>query len=259
VKSARFTAFIAVIAIVATACSAAGGASPHAGSSRRLSGTVRVLAAASLTGAFTRLGKQFQRVHPGTKVAFSFGASSDLATEITQQAPADVFASAAPADMHTVTQAGDATGVTDFVKNRMEIATPRGNPAHVHSVADLTNPGVKVALCEPQAPCGAVAAEVFKNAHIAVKAATLQPDVKSTLATVQIGEVDAGMVYVTDVRAARGAVDGVNIPDSINADTEYPITVLKHSANPKLAHAWVSYVLSPAGQRVLRAAGFLRP
>ena len=249
---------IASALLAAGACSSPGGAAPATGGSA-LSGSVTVLAAASLTGTFTMLGHRFEAAHPGSTVRFSFGASSDLAAQITQAVPADVFASAAPANMRTVEQAHEATNATDFVRNTMEIATPKGNPAHITSVRDLARSGVKVALCEPQVPCGAVAREVFMNAHVHVSASTLQPDVKSTLATVSTGEVDAGVVYVTDVLAAGNQVDGVRIPRSINADTEYPITVLKHAANPALARAFIDYVESPAGQHVLRAAGFLSP
>lgn len=248
---------VAAAALVVGACSSSGGA--DAGTSHALSGSITVLAAASLTDAFTAIGTRFEHAHPGSHVRFSFGASSELAAQVTQDVPADVFASAAPANMHTVVHAGDATKVSDFARNRMEIATPTGNPAHIAAVADLAKPGVKVALCEPQVPCGAVAARVFEKAHVTVRPATLQADVKSTLATVETGEVDAGIVYVTDVRAAGDQVHGVAIPASVNADTAYPITVLKDAGNPALAGAFVRYVRSAAGQRVLAAAGFLPP
>ena len=118
---------------------------------------------------------------------------------------------------------------------------------------------MKVALCDPAVPCGATAQQVFKNAHVSVRPVSSEPDVKSTLAKVEIKEVDAGMVYVTDVKAAGDKVTGVPIPAAVNATTTYPIAVLKSSANSALAHAWVSYVLSAAGQKVLREAGFSAP
>ena len=175
-------------------------------------GTITVFAAASLTGTFTQLGKQFEAAHPGDTVKFSFGPSSGLATQITSGAPADVFASAAPANMDTVVKAGDASNPQNFAKNIMEVAVPPSNPANVASVNDLAKSSVKVALCQPQVPCGVVAAEVFKNAGITVKPVTLQPDVKSVLTQVELGSVDAGMVYVTDVMAAGTKVKGVTIP-----------------------------------------------
>ena len=163
-------------------------------------------------GTFTQLGKQFDAAHQGDTVKFSFGPSSGLATEITSGAPADVFASAAPANMDTVVSAGDASSPHDFAKNTAEIAVPPTNPGNVSSVKDLSNPAVKVALCQPQVPCGVVAGEVFKNAGITVKPVTLQPDVKSTLTQVELGSVDAGVVYVTDVMAAGAKVKGVDDP-----------------------------------------------
>jgi len=222
-------------------------------------GTITVFAAASLMGTFTELGKQFEAAHPGDAVKFSFGGSSTLATQITDGAPADVFASAAPANMDTVFNAGDASNPQDFAKNTAEIAVPPSNPAGVTSVSDLAKSSVKVALCEPKVPCGVVAAEVFKNAGITVKPVTLQPDVKSVLTQVELGNVDAGMVYVTDVMAAGSKVKGLVIPANLNASTLYPIATITNSKEMSIAQAFVAYVLSPAGQQVLAAAGFEKP
>jgi molybdate transport system substrate-binding protein len=218
-----------------------------------------VFAASSLKEAFTTLGSQFEAANPGTKVVFSFGASSTLATQITSGAPADVFASASPKNMTQVVTAGDASSPTNFVKNVMEIAVPPANPGHVTAVADLAKSSLKVALCQPQVPCGTVAAKVFKNAKITVKPVTLQPDVKSVLTQVELGNVDAGVVYVTDVASAGSKVTGIVIPDSVNASTEYPIAALSHSADSALAQAFVAYVLSDAGQSVLTADKFEKP
>ena len=170
-----------------------------------------------------------------------------------------MFASAAPANMDTVVQAGDASSPQNFAKNTMEVAVPPNNPAKVTSVNDLAKKSVKVALCQPQVPCGVVAAEVFKNAGITVKPVTLQPDVKSVLTQVELGNVDAGMVYVTDVMAAGTKVKGVTIPASDNASTLYPIATISSSKHKSDAQAFVAYVLSPAGQQVLTAAGFEKP
>ena len=210
-------------------------------------------------GTFTQLGKQFATAHPGDTVKFSFGPSSGLATQITSGAPADVFASAATANMQQVVSAGDAANPQNFAKNIMEVAVPPSNPAKVSSVNDLAKKSVKVALCQPQVPCGVVAAEVFKNAGITVKPVTLQADVKSVLSQVELGNVDAGMVYVTDVMAAGTKVKGVTIPASDNASTLYPIATISSSKHESIAQAFVAYVLSPAGQQVLTAAGFEKP
>jgi molybdate transport system substrate-binding protein len=242
-----------------TASSPASSTSSSASASASLSGSITVFAAASLKEAFTTIGKQFEAAHPGVKVTFSFGASSALATQIISGAPADVFASASPKNMQQVVTAGDASNPVNFVKNVMEVAVPPSNPAHVTSVNDLAKSSVKVALCQPQVPCGATALKVFKNAKITVKPVTLQPDVKSVLTQVELGNVDAGVVYVTDVHAAGAKVLGVPIPASVEASTEYPIAAISKSGNSALAQAFVAYVLSPAGQSVLTADKFEKP
>jgi molybdate transport system substrate-binding protein len=245
----------------AGAGSSASASSPaaSASSSASLSGSITVFAASSLQEAFTTIGQQFEAAHPGVKVTFSFGASSTLATQIINGAPADVFASASPKNMQQVVTAGDALNPVNFVKNVMEVAVPPSNPAHVTSVNDLAKSSVKVALCQPQVPCGATAAKVFTNAKITVKPVTLQPDVKSVLTQVELGNVDAGVVYVTDVHAAGAKVMGIVIPDSVDASTEYPIAPVSKSSNPSLAQAFVAYILSPAGQAVLTADKFEKP
>jgi molybdate transport system substrate-binding protein len=242
------------------ASSSAGTATAGASSSApAVSGTITVLAAASLQGSFTTLGKQFEAAHPGVSVKFSFAASSALALQITQGAPADVFASASVKNMTQVTAAGDASTSTNFVKNVMEIAVPPSNPAKISGVADLARSGVKVALCQAQVPCGATAVKVFSNAKVTVKPVTLEADVKSTLSKVELNEVDAGVVYVTDVLAAGNKVRGVAIPADVNASTSYPIAALTKAPNPAGAQAFTAYVLSADGQAVLTAAGFQKP
>jgi molybdate transport system substrate-binding protein len=256
----RLTIIAAALAAVAAAgCSSSGSGGSSGATASPSGGTITVFAAASLTESFTQLGKQFEAAHPGDTVKFSFGPSSGLAEQITSGAPADVFASAAPANMDQVVSAGDASNPQNFAKNVMEVATPPNNPGNVSSVTDLAKSSVKVALCQPQVPCGVVAAEVFKNAGITVKPVTLQPDVKSVLTQVETGNVDAGMVYVTDVQAAGSKVKGVTIPASDNASTLYPIATISGSKHKSEAQAFMNYVLSPAGQQVLAAAGFQKP
>jgi molybdate transport system substrate-binding protein len=238
---------------------ASGSGSPAASSPAAQTGTITVFAAASLKETFTQLGQQFGAAHPGDTVKFSFGASSALAEQINSGAPADVFASAATKNMDQVVSAGNASNPQNFAENVMEVAVPPSSPAKVTSVNDLAKSSVKTALCQPQVPCGVVAAEVFKNAKITVKPVTLQPDVKSVLTQVELGNVDAGVVYVTDVQAAGSKVKGVTIPAAVNASTLYPIAALTHSQEPSVARAFVAYVLSPAGEQVLKAAGFEQP
>jgi len=257
----RFAVIAAGLATVAVAGCSSSTSSPPSGTSSSTSatGTITVLAAASLTGTFTQLGKQFQSAHPGDTVKFSFGPSDGLATQITSGAPADVFASASPTTMDTVVKAGDAANPQTFAKNTMEVAVPPNNPAHVTSVNDLAKSSVKVALCQPQVPCGVVATQVFKNAAITVKPVTLEADVDSVVTQVETGNVDAGMVYVTNVLSAGTKLKGITIPANVNASTLYPIATIKSSKHASIAKEFVDYVLSPAGQQVLAAAGFLKP
>ncbi|MDG3015637.1 molybdate ABC transporter substrate-binding protein [Speluncibacter jeojiensis] len=258
---------IVIVAAAAIAALTAGcgssdngaGTGATSGTAAAPTGTVQVFAAASLQEAFTTLAGQFEHQHPGTHVKLNFGASSALALQINQGAPADVFASAAPVNMDQVTETGAASAPTTFARNVMEIAVPPTDPAHVTTVADLARPGVKVALCQPQVPCGVNAQKVFDNARVKVTPVTLESDVKSTLTKVELGEVDAGVVYVTDVRAAGAKVEGVAIPADVNASTAYPIATMTKAPNATGAAAFRDYVLSPAGRQVLVADGFEQP
>jgi molybdate transport system substrate-binding protein len=231
--------------------------SPQA--SAGLNGSITVFAAASLTGSFTTLGQQFEAAHPGTKVTFSFGPSSGLATQIGSGAPADVFASASPKNMAQVVTAKAATTSTNFAKNVMEIAVPPANPGKITQLSDLAKKSEKVVLCAAEVPCGVGARAVFANAKLTVTPVSNEVDVKSTLAKVTLGEADAGIVYVTDVLAAGDKVKGIEIPADVNASTEYPIAALTASKNSALAQAFVDYVLSADGSTALTAAGFEKP
>ncbi len=249
----------AALAAATAGCGSSTTTHIHATAPHTPSGTITVFAAASLQGAFTTIGKQFEAHHPGTTVKFSFGPSSGLAAQIKSGSPADVFASASPQNMSQVVSAGDASMPTTFAKNIMEVAVPPSNPAHVTTVKNLSKSSVKTAVCQPQVPCGFVAMKVFSLNHIDVKPVTLQPDVTSVLTQVELDNVDAGMVYVTDVKAAGNKVKGIKIPASDNAATSYPIATIKRSKNMPTAQAFASYVLSPAGQKVLAHDGFLKP
>jgi molybdate transport system substrate-binding protein len=223
-------------------------------------GAVTVFAAASLTEPFTRIGKDFEAANPGAKVTFSFAGSSALAAQVNQGAPVDVFASAAPANMKTVTDAGNADGApTTFVRNQLVIAVPKGNPKGVKGLSDLTGPGVKVALCAEQVPCGAAAKKAFAASGVTVTPVTLEQDVKAALSKVRLGEVDAALVYRTDARSASSDVDGVEFPESATAVNDYPVVVLKGAPNKAGARAFVQYVLSDKGRSVLTQAGFQAP
>jgi len=230
---------------------------PSGGSS---TGAVTVFAAASLTESFTTIGKDFEAANPGAKVTFNFAGSSALATQINQGAPADVFASASPATMKTVTDAGNGDGTAaTFVKNQLVIAVPKGNPKGVAGLADLTKPGVKVALCAEQVPCGAAATKALAAANVKLTPVTLEQDVKSALSKVKLGEVDAALAYRTDAQASAADVDGVEFPESAGAINDYPIIVLQNAPNKAGAQAFITYVQSDKGKAVLTAAGFQAP
>jgi molybdate transport system substrate-binding protein len=252
---------VLVATIGLSACGSDGGSASNAGSSGSgVTGTVTVFAAASLTESFNKIGKNFEAANPGTKVTFNFAGSSALATQINQGAPADVFASAAPANMKTVTDAGNGAGTpVTFVKNQLVIAVPKGNPKGVKGLSDLTGAGVKVALCAEQVPCGAAARKALDAATVKLTPVTLEQDVKAALSKVKLGEVDAALVYRTDAKAAASDVDGVEFPESAGAVNEYPIVVLKYAPNKAGAMAFVAFVRSDKGKAVLDAAGFQAP
>jgi molybdate transport system substrate-binding protein len=220
---------------------------------------ITVLAASSLTEAFTQIGKDFQAKNAGSTVTFSFGSSATLATQITQGAPADVFAAASPSTMKTVTDAGAAGTPTNFVSNTLEIAVPKGNPHHITGLKDFADKRRRIAICDPSVPCGAAAVKVFAAAKITAAPDTLEQDVKATLQKVSRDEVDAALVYRTDVLSLPGEVDGIEFPEAKLAVNLYPIATLKASKNATLAMAFVNYVLSPDGQAVLSTAGFAKP
>ena len=224
-----------------------------------VTGTINVFAAASLTGSFTQIGKDFQKANPGATVIVNFGASSALAQQIVAGAPADVFAAASPATMKTVTDAGDALGPRVFVRNRLQIAVPPDNPGKVTGLADFAKAPLKIALCAPEVPCGAAATKVFAATGIQAAPDTLEQDVKAALSKVQLGEVDAALVYRTDVLAAGDKVKGIAFPDADKAVNDYPIATVADAPNAVAAEAFLAYVLSTEGQKVLAAAGFDSP
>jgi molybdate transport system substrate-binding protein len=221
------------------------------------SGTLTVLAAASLTGTFTALEKQFEADHPGVDVKLNVAGSSDLAQQVVNGAPADVFAAASDTTMKTVTDAGLAAGTpTIFATNVLQIAIAPGNPKGVASFADLAEPELKVVVCAPQVPCGAAAEKIEKATGVTLSPVSEEADVKSTLGKVTSGDADAGLVYVTDVTAAGEDVQGVSFPEADQAATNYPIAVLKDAPQAQLAQQFVDVVTGDAGRQALGAAGF---
>jgi molybdate transport system substrate-binding protein len=222
--------------------------------------TLTVYAAASLTASFEEIGKQFEADHKGVKVTFSFGGSSDLVAQVQQGAPADVFASADTKNMDKATADDLVEGdPVNFASNTLEIAVPPDNPAGVASLEDLAKPGTKVVVCAAEVPCGAAAQGVEKEASVDIKPVSEEQSVTDVLNKVTSGEADAGLVYVTDVKAARAKVKGITFPESSAVVNTYPIGALDDSKNPDLAKEFVELVTGDAGQKILADAAFAKP
>lgn len=251
---------VAALALVLAGCGGSAdrdGASSGAGAAPQ---ALNVFAAASLKDTFGTIEKQFEQQNPGTDVTLTFAGSSDLATQIANGAPADVFASADDKNMAKVTQAGLNQGEPQrFATNVLQIAVAPNNPKGITGLADLANPANKTVVCAPQVPCGSAAQKVEKAAGVDISPVSEEQDVKSVLSKVTSGNADAGLVYVTDVTAAGGAVKGVGFAESSQAVNNYPIVALTSSENPELAARWVQAVTGPTGRQTFGAAGFGAP
>ena len=219
-------------------------------------GSITVFAAASLKKTFTELGEQLKAENKGADVEFSFLGSSDLATQIIQGAPADVFASADTANMNKVTDAGDAENPVDFATNTLTIVTAPGNPKRITSFADLAKKGNQVVLCAPQVPCGSAAKKVEEATGTELEPVSEESSVTDVLNKVTSGQADAGLVYVTDAAGAGAKVMAVAFPESAKAVNTYPIATLKDSHNAALAKKFVALVTGQKGKDVLTKAGF---
>ncbi|MFQ1002252.1 molybdate ABC transporter substrate-binding protein [Modestobacter sp. SSW1-42] len=230
-----------------------------------LDGTLTVFAAASLTDVFTALGDQLEEQHPQLDVRFSFAGSSALATQLGQGAPADVFAAADEAQMARVQDAGLVEEPAVFAENRLVLVVPPADPAGLRlpkgvagapSLADVLTSDVTLAVCAEEVPCGAAAAAVLAAAGSPATPDTYEEDVRAVLTKVELGEVDAGLVYVSDAAAAGDQVVALGFREAEQAVNRYPVAVLTDAPNPDAARAFSELVRSPAGQRALHDAGF---
>jgi molybdate transport system substrate-binding protein len=226
-------------------------------SSEISAGELLVFAAASLKTTFTQLGTLFEQLHPGSTATFNFAGSSDLVTQIAAGAPADVLAAA---DQNTMTKAVDAGAVSgtpvDFAGNVLTIVTQPGNPAGITAFADLTRPDLQVVVCAPQVPCGTAAVRVAQNSGVTLSPVSEELSVTDVLNKVQSEQADAGLVYVTDAATAGSKITEVPFPEAGDAVNVYPIAMLAQARQPALAAEFVNLVAGPAGQQVLRDAGF---
>ncbi|MGH3311865.1 MAG: molybdate ABC transporter substrate-binding protein [Streptomyces sp.] len=216
-----------------------------------------VLAASSLTDAFKKAGAAYEKEHAGTRVKFSFAGSQELAAQVEQGAPADALVTA---DRRTMDGLKTETGApTVIAKNRLVIATRKGNPKKTGSLRDLADPGLKVVLAAPQVPVGRYGKQVLDAQQIDVEPVSQEPNVRAVLGKVELGEADAGIVYKTDAATALGKVDAVKIPDDQNALASYPAATLKTSQHAEAAAAFVKWLSGPRAQKILRSAGFQQP
>lgn len=246
---------MAIVPLVALA-SCSSSKSPDASDEHPQHATLTVFAASSLKNTFTAIGADFRKSHPGVTVRFSFAGSPDLAEQINAGAPADIFAAADEVNMRKVPTAVDPE---PFATNILEIAVPDGNPAKVSTFDDLAKPGLKLVICAAEVPCGAATESVAKLAGVALNPVSREQAVVDVLGKVQSGEADAGLVYVTDVKGSKGAVEGISFPEAKKVVNVYPIARLADSKHPKLADEFVASVRTGAGHKVLVAAGFGTP
>ncbi len=254
-------AVIAVVTSVFVISPAQAASSTYSPSSDpKVSGTITVSAASSLTDVFPVIAQAFQKRYPGTTVKFNFGGSSTLVNQIKAGAPVDVLATASEPTMWTAVNAGLVGKPLLFAKNTMAIAMPADNPAHITSLADLARPGTLVGVCATTVPCGAAARDLLALNKVTIKPVTQELDVRSLLGKVLSGDLDAGIVYVTDVKAVGNKVSSVQIPTNLNVTTTYPVATVGKTTNPVVAQRFVDYLrYSLSAQGILRAYGFAKP
>jgi molybdate transport system substrate-binding protein len=222
--------------------------------------SIVVFAAASLKPAFTQIAGQFNTDNPDAGIDFDFAGSSELATQLTQGASADVFASADRMQMDTIAKAGlTASNPVNFASNTLVIVTSHGDPKQIKSFADLARPGLKVVVCQQPVPCGAATERIEDTTSVRLNPVSEEPDVSDVLAKVTSGEADAGLVYVTDALNADDKVTTVKIPESAGAVNVYPIAVLERAPQPALAQKFIDLVTGETGQKILDQVGFARP
>jgi molybdate transport system substrate-binding protein len=268
-RSLSFLVLLLAISLVGVACGGGGGKDDAAElttttlGKTEVTGDVTVFAASSLTEVFTALGQAFEKEHPQVKVVsnFNFAGSSALAQQVNDGAPADVFVSADEANMVKVVSAGNAGDALPIARNLLSLVVERGNPEGIAGLADLGRPGVTFAMCAPEVPCGRLGAAALARAGVRATPRSQEADVKAVLSKVTLGEVDAGIVYVTDVRAVGDKAQGVPIDIAADRDLQatYEIAVTKQVQNRGAADAWVRFVRSDAARRVFVDHGFGAP
>lgn len=234
-------------------------------------GTLLIFAAASLTESFQEIGKAFTKANPGVEVTFNFAGANQLAQQISQGAPADLFASANQKQMNVVIESGQVVSGTAkvFAHNRLIIVTSKNNPLVSKDLKGLAKPGTKVVLGAKEVPFGQYALDFLAKAAkdkqfgkpyeaaVLKNVVSYENTVKGALTKVMLGEADAGIVYASDLTPeATAKVEKIAIPTSLNVIATYPIAVLKGSQQTESAQRFVDFVLSPEGQAILTKYGF---
>ncbi|GAC1395868.1 MAG: molybdate ABC transporter substrate-binding protein [Mycobacterium sp.] len=256
----RVLAVCAALSLALVGCGSSNQGPSNSPTSAAAGGKIIVFAAASLKQTFTVIGAQFEKENPGSSVEFSFAGSSDLVTQLTQGAHADVFASADTTNMDKAAKAGLSAGnPVNFASNTLTIAVAPGNPKKISSFKDLTQQGLNVVVCAPQVPCGSATQKVEQSTGVKLNPVSEESSVTDVLDKVETGQADAGLVYVTDAKGAGNKAAAVQFPEATGAVNTYPIAVLRGSKNPELARKFVDLVTGFAGQKVLEAAGFAKP
>jgi len=245
----------AALALGVAACGESSGGEQQAPPTR----TLTVSAAASLTDVYNQLKPQFEQANPGTTVVFNFGGSDTLAQQVVQGAPADVLATASTRTMQTAQQANRIQGQpVTYASNQLQIAVQPGNPKQVVDLTSLVGPQVAESICAPAVPCGAATEAAERAAGVTLDPVSEEQDVRSVLQRVQTRNVDAGLVYVTDVKASNGQVQGIDFPQATaqGAAQNYLVGAVAGSENADLANGWIQFVTGPQGDAALQQAGF---
>jgi molybdate transport system substrate-binding protein len=260
--STRWTALVVVVAAM-LAAAACGGSSPGSGSGGSSGGssggTLTVFAAASLTNAFGVLEKTYEQQHPGWKVTLNLAGSDQLAAQIEQKAPADVFAAASPKYPDQLRGEHLLGKTANFATNSLLLVTPKSNPAGIRTAADLEQGDAKVVVADPAVPLGSYTEDVLANLGIdetRLNIVSKEQDAEAVLAKLTSGEADAGFVYVTDARSQKARLHEIAFPASADATATYPIGIVSYSTNTKAAQQWIDLVKGPQGQAVLERFGF---
>jgi molybdate transport system substrate-binding protein len=269
----RTTRTLVTVALVATAVASVltgcGSSSSASAGSSPPPGKLTVFAASSLTKVFPQIAADFQKTHSDVRFAFNFAGTDMLTAQIEQGAPADVFAGASTKYGDELSGKGLIDTPQAFASNRLIVILPASNPAHIASLKGLAKPGVKLVIGDPTVPVGAYTRKVLANLDATYgsgySAAVLKNvvsnalQVTSVVSSVELGEADAGFVYVTDALSAGSKVEHIDLPASAQATATYPIATVKGSKNAALAQEFVSFVLGPEAQALLKRAGFGPP